>query len=477
MTGVDGIEDCDLATAWESGMHRGSDERTLAATIDRIEALARSPATNPAELEANLTRIYREFYAAEFAALDINALENSATALMQRLFQLRLALRAQVPAWAERGFMVRPVQRALRDVFRVTRYASEMLGELGINHRRLPPGQAPARGFTGADANVLVNPAFATGSDLPFRSGDVILVRGGAHNSAAIARIGDIDSQFSHVGIVHVDDDGAPWFVESLIEEGAVVSPLEVALDHGIGRAVLFRHKDSALAARAAAQIRAHITRPDKPRILYDFGMALDGYKEMYCSKLVRLAFLKASGGREVLPAYTTRLDMQNRDFLIRVGVKTNETFAPADLEIDPRFEIVAEWADYRATASLRHQDLIMTKLFEFMENHGYRFREDMTIRWIGFFGRLSARLFDSVKNLLAQVFPKIPVNMKRRTIAVIAMLHNTAQPILEQVTKLDLQELERTGRPLHPREVLAFLDEHRKVSGGRIGYLVAPRS
>ncbi|MBX9926019.1 MAG: hypothetical protein K2Y05_06650 [Hyphomicrobiaceae bacterium] len=456
---------------------RGFEDTSLAEMLTRIEGLVREPVATAGALEQVLGRVYREFFFADFGRFDPRELADGAAPRMQRLFELRLYLRGQISDWAARGWMTRPVQKALRDVFRVTRYASEMLGEAAIGHARLAPGEAPRRAFTGASANTLVNPAFTTGRDLPFQSGDVILVRGQAHNSAAIARIGDIDSQFSHIGIVYVDPNGRPWMVEALIEDGSVAGSLDAALDHGLGRAVLFRHRDAGLAATAAAMIHDHVTNPKRARILYDFGMTIDGYEWLYCSKLIRLAFLKASGGREVLPAYTTLLDMQNRDFLKRVGVKATETFAPADLEIDPRFEIVAEWADYRATASLRGQDLIMTMLFDAMETHGYRFRPDWTIELISVLGRLSARMFESVKLLLADVFPRIPINMKRKTIAVIAMLHHTAQPILDKLVELDKAEIAKTGRPLHPRQVLAFLDGHRKASGGRLGYLVAPKS
>lgn len=450
-------------------------ERTLEAALGRVEALALQPVANAAELEVNLAAIYREFFGAEFANYEIASLKASAAETMQRLFQLRLGLRRQIPQWAERNWMTRPVQRALRDVFRVTRYASEMLGETAGGFARLGPTDPPRRAFTGRQINTLVNPAFATGHDLPFRSGDVIVVRGKAHNSAAIARIGDIDSQFSHVGIVHVDARGNASLVEALIEDGAVVTPLAEALDHGIGRAILFRHKDPDVAARAAEAIRAHVAAAGEGRILYDFTMALDGYDRLYCAKLVRLAYSMATGGRELLPRYTTRLDMQNRDFLNRVGVKVIDTFAPGDVEIDPRFEIVAEWADYRATSSLRNQDLIMTMLFDAMEAHGYRFREDFSIRMIALLGRISAHFSDRVKRLLSAIFPRVPVNMKRKTVAVIAMLHHTAEPILERIDAADRESVARHGRPLHPRQVLALLDEHRRNANGKIGYLFAP--
>ena len=152
-----------------------------------------------------------------------------------------------------------------------------------------------------------------------------------------------------------------------------------------------------------------------------------------------------------------------------------NETFAPGDLEIDPTFDLVAEWADYRITAGLRNQDMIATKLFEFMERDGYCFHEDWTIRLIGIFGRLSAHLSEQAKDMIADVVPKVPPNMKRKTIAVVAMLHKTAEPILEQLTVIEHQEIARTGHPPHPRDVLGTLDKLKAGADGHIGYLRSP--
>lgn len=447
---------------------------TLVGELERILMLARAPVKSAPELASNLTRIYRELYQADFGKYDVVAVRQQAAPTMQHLFELRLLLRSQIGDWARRGLMSQDVQRGLRDVFRVTRYASDMLGELHIGHDQLPESGSPKRGFTGSDFNTLLNPAFGAEADLPFHTGDVILVRGQAHNSAAIARIGDVDSQFSHVGMVYIDPQGQPFVVEALIESGSKISPLEEALDHGLGRAVLFRHRDPALAAKAAKAIHEHVRRRKGLRhIWYDFSMRLDGYRRLYCSKLIRLAFSKASNGQHLVPAYTTRLDRKNRDFLDRVGVDTVETFAPGDLEIDPRFEIVAEWQDYRITARLRHQDMILTKLFDFMDEHNYRFEEDGTIRLIGWMGRLSALMSEDAKDMLASVVPKVPPNMGRKTIAVVAMLHKTAEPLLHGILELERDEIARTGRQQHPRDVLAYMDGVHARSEGRIGYLV----
>jgi len=451
---------------------------TFETELSALNGLARVPVATEPELVAHLRSIVDAFYSADLTRYDIAALRVAAPREMQALFELRLYLRGQIPDWDRRGLMTSEVHKALRQVFLVTRYASDMLGELAGGHARLPHGEKTRRGFTGDAINVLVNPAFATGGDLPFRPGDVILVRGQAHNSAAIARIGDVESQFSHLGIVHAGDEGRLTLVESLIETGAIITPLHLALEHGLGRAIVFRHKDGRLAVRAAAYIHDHVTkRNGLSQIWYDFSMRLDGFRRLYCSKLVRLAFLKASNGEVLLPAYPTRLVMKNRDFLRRVGVKANVTFAPGDMEVDPRFDIVAEWQDYRATATLRNQDMILTKLFEVMERDGYRFKEDIPIRLISYLGSWGAKLSDQSKDILAALVPKIPRNMKRKTIAVVAMLHQTAEPLLHRLTAREREVIAATGHAPHPREVLEQLEAIVAQSGGRIGYLVRPLS
>ncbi len=444
-----------------------------------LQARAVAPATTTEDLVRNLRRLYREVYERDLGRYSGPELRAAAPSLMTGIFRLRTSLRDRIPEWHAKGLMTREAQKALRDCLRILRYASDMLGELNSGHQVAGEGDVPIRAFRESSYNTFVHPAFDTGRDLAFRSGDILLVRGMHHNSAAIARIGDINSQFSHASIVHVDEAGKMWVVESLIELGAVVSPLKDALQHGIARAMLFRHKDAALAADASRRIYNHVRRSHESygrRILYDFSMRLHSYNELFCSKLIRLAYEDASHGRLKLPTFTTLLDAKNRDFFKRVGVKANETFAPGDLEIEPHLDLVAEWQDYRFTPRLRLQDMIMTKLFEWMDLYGYRFREDYTVRLIGVFGRLSSYLSKGVKDMISSVVPKVPPNMSRRTIATIAMLHKTAQPILENLQHEDRVRVTAEGHTLHPREVFDRLEELRNRSGNIIGYLVAPK-
>lgn len=450
--------------------------RRLEDDLATIEAIAARPAATAKELAANLGQLYDATFALNFDAYDVQMLARAAPDIARSLFAMRLRLRDQIADWHQRGFLTLSGQKALRNALRIARYATDMLGELNIRYAQLGPEEKTLRGFTGRNFNTLVNPAYDTGHDLDFQAGDLLLMRGMHHNSAAIARIGDVDSQFSHLAIIHTDESGKHWVVEALIEDGAVINPLSSSLQHGLGRCVLFRHKDKQLAARAAALIHEVVRRSNERggrHIWYDFTMELAGDKELFCSKLVRKAFGLATQQQVLLPTFTTRFDMKNRDFVERIGVTARETFAPADIELEPAFDLVAEWQDYRVTSRLRLQDLLMDRLFLWMEQHDYRFREDLPIKLIGYLGRLSGQFSNRAKDLMADVVPKVPPNMRRSTIQAVAMLHKTAEPLLAELQSLERRSIDRTGRPMHPRQVYEALEATRQGGNGTIGYLV----
>ncbi len=421
--------------------------------------------------------MYEAVATANFSSHDILAVRKSAPEMMYRLFDLRIGLRGRIAEFEKRGLMSAEVVQGLRDVFRILRYVTDMLGEIATGNARIGEGDYAMRAFTGRDRNTLVNYAFYNGKELAFRSGDVVLVRGRAHNSAAIARIGSGDSQFSHTGIIYIDSEGKHWLVESLIEDGAMVNMLAHALDHGIVRAVLYRHKDAEMAARAAERIHELVRRSHATghrRINYDFSMRLDDRRNLFCSKLVRYAFEMGSEGRCRLPRYPTTITMKNRDFLDRIGVKAEQTYAPADIDIESAFDLVAEWQDYRETSNIRLQDFTMDKLFEWMETHGLRFEETAAIRAVSLLGRFSSHFSEGAKQMLSSVFPRVPRNMPRKTVAAVAMLHKTAEPVYRELQALEARCVAETRRPLHGEEIFNYLEALRVREGGHIGYLTA---
>ncbi len=450
---------------------------SIQADLATLEALAQTPALSASELVKALQAIYQKAANADFSDYDVRAIGKSAPEIMYRLFDVRIALRNRIGEFEQRGLMTADVQQALRDCFRILRYVTDMVGEVRTGNARYNEDALALPAFRGPDYNTLVNYAFYKGPDLPFKSGDVMLMRGQAHNSAAIARIGDVDSQFSHLAMIYIDDAGQHFVVESLIEDGAIVNTLGHSLAHGSARAVLYRHKDPVLAARAAKMIHDHVAPTRQTfarRILYDFSMRLDERRRLFCAKVVRLAFQMASEGRINLPRYPTKLAMKNRDFLNRIGVTATQTFAPADIDLETSFDLVCEWQDYRGTSNIRLQDFTFDKLFEWMDRYEYRFEETMIIRIVSLLGRLTSYFSDTAKDILASVAPKVPINMPRKAVATIAMLHKTAEPIVRELRELEAATVRQTGRPMHGNEIFEALERIRLREGSRIGYLVS---
>lgn len=441
----------------------------------RIYALATQPIATNEELVSMLRQLYSAIFDVDLKAYDVEELRAEAGLVLRATYELRLSMRDQLATWEAHGIFDKEAERLLRDVFRASRYTTDMLGELAIGYDQMDPGEKVYRAFTGPDNNTLLHSKLAAQADeVTFQSGDVLIVRGLRHNSAAIARVGDIDSQFSHAAMIHVDEQGRTRVLEALIEEGAIISNLDYTLEHGLGRAVLFRHRDPDVAARAAERLfeRFKASRSfGGKHIFYDFSMELDDYSSLFCSKVIREGFDRASGGLIMLPTYPTSFRDAPKDFTDRIGVTAEISFAPGDMELETQFDAIAEWRDFRKTSRMRLMDMVMVKLFEWM-GRGYVFKPSFLINLIAFFGKLTGYLPNAVKDFLSFVLPKVPSNMEAKTIAAIAMLHKTAEPIYQRVHQLELQSIKETGRPLHPRDIYAFLDDFESKARGKIGFL-----
>ncbi len=453
-----------------------TDLQNFGATLRELKAYIKQPPPNAHALTAMLEEITATFRNIHFEHFDKPELRTAVPEILRSIFDLRLRLRSKLPAWHKGWKLSANGQRALREVLKITRYTTEMLGEFHIRFKRLNDGERTYQGFTGDKINTLLNPQFDTGRGLQFQAGDILLMRRCADNDAAIARIGGMDSQFSHLGVIYVDLRRRLHVVEATIEYGAVITPLEEVLNQGLVRASLLRHKETALARQAARIIHDRVTnslRCEAQRIPYDFTMQLEGYEQLFSAKLARAAYDEASGGEIKLPTFVTRFSPKHRNFLNRIGVTAEVTFTPIDMEIEPQFDLVAEWRDFRTTAKARLQEIIMDRLFDWMEQYGYRFREDFTIKMMAGLGLRSGWLPTTVQQALQEVMPIVPANMNKRAVAAIAMLYYTGQVLLDEMLRLQVNHIDKTGLPLPPTKAAAALEKIREQSGNRIGYLV----
>ena len=173
-----------------------------------------------------------------------------------------------------------------------------------------------------------------------------------------------------------------------------------------------------------------------------------------------------------MLPTYPTEFRTCPRDFLDRIGITADVSFAPGDMELETQFYAIAEWRDYRKTSRMRLMDMVMVKLFEWMEHHGYVFRPGFGIRLISFVGKLSCYLPNFLTDFLSFAIPKVPSNMGGKTIGAIAMLHSTAEPLYQELQKMENTSIKKHNRHLHPFQINEYLDEVERKANGKIGYL-----
>lgn len=443
--------------------------RDLADRADQALGQPGSSSLSQTEAELAMKSIYDEVY-----RLDLNQFQRDRIAaqhqeILATLASFREHLDQVWVGWVEtRGFATVELANRTRDIYRLIRYAEDMIAET-LN---LPPQLRLAEG---------VNP-----SDL-YNAGNVVTFRGGQTTSAAISRITtDGPSQFSHVGIFTDSGDlNNPTLVEALIEVGLISKPWLDAIKKGVYRYAIFApHSDyvSGIMARGAEHL---FQRAQSEKVLYNFTMSLVHglrpcgltYDNLFCSLAIKEAALVGSGGSLNLPAFPSALNLADKGFLAGIGVvqdgaPSTLTFAPGDMEIEPRFRLVAEWSDPSKTRKLRHYDLAADAVFRWINKEGYRFRypsQDAKVWLLSRASKLLSKTEFGNDLITKATGAPIPENMTSSTIANIFMLDQTIKALvkkIERVTEDDaLVNWGSAGRPLFsPKQINELLETYRRA-------------
>jgi len=182
--------------------------------------------------------------------------------------------------------------------------------------------------------------------------------------------------------------------------------------------------------------------------------MNIKDSSELFCSEIPYLGYKLASNGKFEMPLFQTGIRMKNDKFLKAIGVKAERTFAPSDIEVDPRFELVGEWRNFERTRRARMLDSVLTQMFQWMEDYGYVLHNSpgqvlkknmaWTLRKFGFF---------------AEKFPK---NMKRSAVGAIMALDTTGGALFEALAEADRRFQEANGILMSARDMREFLDGFR---------------
>ena len=441
----------------------GAEELTLSDVLENTLAVNKSLSSNGhSQCRDRYQMIYQQLYmlAGDSAYQDLNNVE-SIDQDIQASWEARLAMKEVFRDFKITNENDEACLKSASDVLRGLRYVEDYLIEIRQTRIQNPPEEYQS--LKGEFPYLLVNPKYADEfqSSKDLRSGDVILSRGNAYSSAAIARIGSNDYQFSHLSFVYGDPDTKELYTtEAHIEIGSVTAPLNLHLDGKNAREAIFRFHEPDQARKASEAIYARVktSQESGKNIEYDFSMNVDDDERLFCSEIVATGFRMI--GDNTIPKFRSKFTAGMIPFLSDIGVnatpeniKSLKTFSPGDIQFDPRFDLVAEWRNPKKMEDSRIKDFILTKLFEKMEQESYRF--DSTIRmevesraiWL-------MRRTPLVRKFLAE---KLPLNMNPKQLQIFMLLDKIGEAIQKEVEVASLDY----NRPLTPKEIYDTVDAY----------------
>lgn len=302
---------------------------------------------------------------------------------IQASFETRIAIKESFNYFLIKNSEDSNCLKSAQDVFSAIRYIEDYLIEKRMEKKNNPPRDYVS--LVGNFPYLLINPKFKgefrTFKDL--KSGDVILSRGRAFSSAAIARIAKRDYQFSHLSFVYKDQETKELYTtEAHFEIGSVVTPIQTHISEKNVRSVIFRYKDEAVARKASEIMYQKIKKRQDlgSNIEYDFAMDYKDNSKLFCSEIISEGFKLALPASDILPLFKSTFKKGLQSLVKTIGVPvTNknidnyEIFAPGDIQFDPHFELVAEWRNPNEMEESRFKDYILTKMFEQMDKKGYK--------------------------------------------------------------------------------------------------------
>lgn len=381
--------------------------------------------------------------------------------ILDKLWSFKIGVHEKLRGIHQKGGVSKECSDSSRHAFRSIRYVEDLLHD---NFRRIHPEMKfPDSAFE--EGNVQVKrsskfPHFHLKDDL--KSGDVILTRGNAFTSAAISSLGEFDTQFSHISIVYRDEKNELWTVEAHIEVGSFVRPLQEHIEDKNFRTMIYRFDDEKTAADAAKFIFEKVKKASdtKGNILYDFGFNQDDSTKLFCSEIVSHAYEVASRGEVKLPFFRSRLLERKPEFVKNLEIEVPESFIPADIEVDPRFTVVAEWRDSAKIQNILEKDAIVQAMFRWSDELDYRMIQASSRK--SFVYRNIAWPLRRVPLLKKYFKDKLPINMSRKLIGYFGVLESIGELLQKDLALGNDAAVKETGFLLMKPDQYNLLNSYR---------------
>ncbi|EQC47689.1 YiiX/YebB-like N1pC/P60 family cysteine hydrolase [Bacteriovorax sp. Seq25_V] len=441
-----------------------------------IEDAVKEGTDSPVVCHQKLDELYLKLYDIDSKQI---AMENFTDAqfesFVQSSFELRLEIKEKMKALKVSDETTKRCLTSVKNIVRALRYLEDYFVEYSYTRNK----EAMPKEFVTLEGHGIFfqsNPEFNFNSHEDLKSGDVILSRGNAYSSAAIARIGDDDTQFSHLTLVYKDEKNKLHTSEAHIEIGNVVAPFEIHIDEKNARTVVFRNKDEVLAHEAGKYMYNHIKdykAKKKKNIPYDFTMDYHSDDEIFCSEVIYHGYLNA--GKKIygvpydVPEHKTTFSPGLINFLNGIGIKVNDkniktfnTFGPGEIQFDSRFDIIAEWRNPQKLKDTRFKDAILTKIFEWMERDKYEFKSSFISSVGNSFAWLMRKTGWSravVKALSGvELEEKFPTNMGVKQMNLFVVLDKVGETLYKKLE----EEQAKSKQPLSFKELFTILEEYK---------------
>lgn len=382
--------------------------------------------------------------------------------LSTELWDFKTKVHSLLREFSQKGVLTRDCANAYRGALRAIRYSEDLVQE--HQHRNNTSGvEFPQSAFAAGNVHVKRAPQFSNFDMVKdLKSGDVILTRGNAYTSAAIASLGEFDTQFSHMSLVYIDPDKKIWTVEAHIEVGSFVRTIEDHIKDNNYRTMIFRFDDEKIAAKAAEMMFTKVRDASRKtgNILYDFGFDMKNNDKLFCSEIISYGFSMASDNKIQIPQFSSRLMLRKPSFVRNLGITEEESFIPADIEVDPRFQVVAEWRDAARVQDNHEKDAILHAMFEWADEYEYRMIQGSS---------RTSKLYRNVVwplrrvPLLKKYFKdKLPINMSRALIGYFGVLESTAELLQKELKVANQKAISARSLPLLRDEAYKVLDDFR---------------
>lgn len=387
---------------------------------------------------------------------DLDWLVVQGESLVRDTFYTRVKLRKQLQSLYNSGTLKEPCALSFKVLFRHLRGVEDYVGHLVELDKS-------TKLITSTPEAFLPGTTFlsdASQSHLEIKSGDIFISRGNVATSAAIARLGDIDTQFSHLGFVYIDDEGKAWTIEAHIEIGVVVAPLSDWFKDGKSRTAIYRYNGDTTFMHKSAElifkkVKARMKTGDN--LHYDFAMDMIDHTNVFCAEVPQDGKDMCGCAPEgfQLPYFPSRFETKNRYFLDLLGIKATKAFLPADMEIDPQFEFLGEWRSFERINKIWKKDAILTKMFDWIENDYYKYKFSLV-------HQIKSRLALFLSKNFGMMKEKFPYYMPRKTMMTTFVLDPFVEK-LEQVIKAKEESVIRNGgMPFTYFEILGELEKYK---------------